>query len=164
MTNNNINMEIFHYTNKNNINSIQDKGLIPYEKCKDTNRINNYLEKICNNQEIIHIRKKATYFYNIEQYTEDEEINEPILELIINISDLELTKLFVANWKYAELVYIYAKGNTENKKELEMYAKAYIESIKPVSNINDIFLYNSVELLYIGDIQPNNIKFNLLEE
>ena len=159
-------MELYHYTDDNRVINILRSGLQPLHPTEDTKVINDCLQKYSTNKETLIIRQNAIYFYNMKQFDEEEELPKDIRELKVLIKDLDVSQLYVANWKYAEMIFRFAKMmndddfSKELEEELQSYVASYISSIKRYESKDDIYVYPSTELLYIGEIEPKHIRVN----
>lgn len=159
-------MELYHYTDSDCILNIKMSGLQPLKTTEDTKVINDCLRKYSTNEDRLTIRQNAIYFYNIEQFDEEEEFPEDIRELKVSIKDLDVSQLYVANWKYAEMIFGLAKmmNDDDFTKELEVelqsYVATYMNSIKQYKSEGDIYAYPSTEVLYNDVIQPHYIQFS----
>lgn len=159
-------MELYHYTNKEHVQSITNHGLLVHLNHHDTSVINKILFQHNNAKEIAAIRNHALFFYNIEQFEEEDEREDMHLsEIMVSISDLDQTKLFVANWEHAESIIRLHKTMQKTKDdisflqtELEQSILSYVDSFKPYSKEEDLFSYLSAEILYTKDINPRLLQ------
>lgn len=115
-------------------------------------QINTYLKQSLTKEGKVSLREQSAFFYNIPQY-EEEELPEGVL-VIVSINKLSKPKLFIANWKYAEMLYGYLKIKDKDsvKEELKYYSEAYINSIKQYKTKEDLYLYENVECFYANDV------------
>ena len=101
-------MELYHYTKTEYLNSIKDRGLLKEYNDSSTLQINTYLRQPFTKESKVSLRKQSVFFYNIS-HQEEEELPEGVLEIIVSIDKLSKPKLYIANWKYVEMLYGYLK-------------------------------------------------------
>ncbi|MDF2879981.1 MAG: hypothetical protein K0R54_538 [Clostridiaceae bacterium] len=136
-------MILYHYTN--NVNKIKKEGINRYYKSNSTDIINDCILKV---KEELPIDRDYCIYLSFDKRNDGNYICE------IDINDLNIDNLYVANEHFADIIYdSYMTG-----KDYGKYIEDYCNSVVPFNEyLNKEVKYEKAEVIYLGEVSTDAI-------